>query len=66
MGIDIWLYAGIVAGILSIIAALAAYAGVRRASAGNEKARRIAGWIKEGAATYLRMLYQTLLIVAVV
>jgi K(+)-stimulated pyrophosphate-energized sodium pump len=66
MGIDIWLYAGIVAGILSIIAALAAYAGVRRAASGDEKARQIAGWIKEGAATYLRMLYKTLLIVAVV
>lgn len=46
MSIDIWLYVGIAAGILSIRVALAAYAGVRRAAPGDQKARRIARWIK--------------------
>lgn len=66
MNSDIWLYAGIVAGVVSIIAALVAFTQVKKADAGDEKAQRIAGWIREGANTYLRMLYTTLLVTAVI
>lgn len=66
MNTDIWLYAGLIAGILSISAAIVSYFKVRSYDAGSERAQQIAGWIREGASTYLRMLYKTLIIVAVI
>ncbi len=66
MNSDIWLYAGIIAGAVSILAALVAYFKVKSFDAGSEKAQMIAGWIRDGASTYLKMLYRTLIIVAVV
>jgi K(+)-stimulated pyrophosphate-energized sodium pump len=66
MNTDIWLYSGLVAGVLSVLAALGAYARVRAYDSGTDRSREIAGWIRSGASTYLRMLYKTLLVVAVV
>lgn len=63
---DIWLYIGMAAGIGSVLVSLGYYFWVARQNAGSEKARKIAGLIKEGASTYLRMLYKTLLIVALI
>ncbi|HRY73291.1 MAG TPA: sodium/proton-translocating pyrophosphatase, partial [Spirochaetia bacterium] len=66
MGSDLWLFIGIGAGLASIAASLAYYQWVFKQDAGGEKAQAIAGWIKEGASTYLRKLYKTLLVVALV
>jgi K(+)-stimulated pyrophosphate-energized sodium pump len=66
MNTDLWLYAGLAAGVLSILAALWSYAKVRSFDAGGERAQQIAGWIREGASTYLKMLYKTLIVVAVI
>ncbi len=61
-----WLYAGLVAGVASIGAAIYLYYWVKRQDAGSEKAQMIAGWIKEGAASYLKKLYGALGIAAVI
>ncbi|MCX7024663.1 MAG: sodium-translocating pyrophosphatase [Spirochaetes bacterium] len=66
MNNDIWLVAGIGAGVVSIAASLLYYAWVAGQDPGGEKAARIALWIREGASTYLKLLYTTLLVVAVI
>ena len=66
MNTDIWLYAGLVTGALSILAALFSYMQVRRFDAGSVKAQQIALWIRDGASAYLRLLYRTLLVVSVI
>jgi K(+)-stimulated pyrophosphate-energized sodium pump len=63
---ELWLIIGIVAGVASIAASLVYYFWVARQDAGSDKARKIAGWIREGASTYLGMLYKTLIVVALV
>jgi K(+)-stimulated pyrophosphate-energized sodium pump len=42
------------------------YFWVMRQDAGSEKAQEVAGWIREGAASYLKKLYRALTLVAVV
>lgn len=66
MNQDLWLYAGLVAGALSVSAAIAAFFSVKARDPGSERARQIAQWIREGAAAYLKMLYRTLIVVAVI
>lgn len=66
MSTESWLVLGIVSGLVSIAASLAYYRWVIRRDEGSEKAKIIAGYIREGASTYLGKLYRTLVIVAVV
>jgi K(+)-stimulated pyrophosphate-energized sodium pump len=66
MNSDLWLYIGIGCGLGSIAAALVYYRWVFRQDPGTEKAVQIASWIKDGASTYLRMLYKALIGVAVI
>ena len=66
MNTTIWLYAGLVGGSISILAALAAYRQVLSYDAGSARAQEIAGWIRAGASTYLKLLYKTLIAIAVV
>lgn len=66
MNTDIWLYAGLIAGALSIFTAVFSYIRVRQYDAGSDRAQQIAGWIREGASTYLKLLYKTLIVVAVI
>ncbi|MFZ2636878.1 MAG: sodium-translocating pyrophosphatase [Rectinemataceae bacterium] len=66
MGNDLWLYIGMGFGLVSIAAALGYYRWVFRQDEGSEKAKHIASLIKDGASTYLAMLYRTLIIVALV
>ena len=61
-----WLYVGIVSGLISVGAALAIYFWVVRQDPGSERARQVAGWIREGAASYLKRLYTVLAMVAAV
>lgn len=63
---QIWLIVGIVSGFISVGVALAIYFWVMRQDAGSEKAQQVAGWIREGAASYLKRLYTALTLVAVV
>jgi len=61
-----WLYVGIVSGLLSVGVAIYLYFWVMRQDAGSEKAQQVAGWIREGAASYLKRLYSALTLVAVI
>ena len=61
-----WLIIGILSGILSVGVALYLYYWVMRQDSGSERAREVAGWIREGAASYLKRLYTALTLVAVV
>ena len=61
-----WLIVGIVSGFISVGAALAIYFWVVRQDPGSERARQVAGWIRDGAASYLKRLYTVLALVAAV
>jgi K(+)-stimulated pyrophosphate-energized sodium pump len=61
-----WLVVGIVSGLISVGVALYLYFWVMRQDAGSEKAQQVAGWIREGAASYLKRLYTALTLVAVI
>lgn len=66
MNFNYWSYIGIAAGIISIAVALFLYFWVKRQHPGSEKAQEVAGWIKEGASSYLKRLYTALTIVAAI
>lgn len=66
MSSDSWLLIGIGAGLVSIAASMMYYFWVAKQDTGNDRSRQIAAWIKDGAATYLGMLYRTLIVVAIV
>jgi K(+)-stimulated pyrophosphate-energized sodium pump len=61
-----WLIISIATGLLSIGVAVFLYFWVMRQEPGTEKAQEVAGWIREGAQTYLKRLYLALAIVAVI
>ena len=61
-----WLIVGIVSGLISVGVALYLYFWVMRQDPGSEKAQEVAGWIREGAASYLKRLYTALTLVAVI
>ncbi len=63
---EIWIYIGIIAGLVSIAVALYLYFWVKKKDPGSEKAQEVASWIKEGANSYLKRLYTALTLVAVV
>ena len=66
MNTHIWLYAGLIGGALSILAALVTYKNVLKYDAGSARAQEIAGWIRAGASTYLKLLYKTLIALAII
>jgi K(+)-stimulated pyrophosphate-energized sodium pump len=61
-----WLFIGIGAGLVSIAVALVLFFWVKRQVPGSERAQEVAGWIREGAQTYLKRLYLALTVVALV
>ena len=61
-----WLYVGILSGLISVGVAIYMYFWVMRQDAGSERAQQVAGWIREGAASYLKRLYTALTLVAVI
>ncbi|HEY59201.1 MAG TPA: sodium-translocating pyrophosphatase [Anaerolineae bacterium] len=63
---QIWLYAGIIAGLLSLGVAVLLNFWVHRQNAGSERAQEVARWIREGASSYLRKLYSALTVVSVI
>jgi len=63
---QIWLYISVIASLVSIGAALYLFFWVKRQTPGTERAQEVAGWIRVGAQTYLKRLYITLTVVALV
>jgi K(+)-stimulated pyrophosphate-energized sodium pump len=61
-----WLIVGILSGLVSVGVALYLFFWVNRQDAGSERAQQVAGWIRDGAASYLKRLYTALTLVAVV
>jgi K(+)-stimulated pyrophosphate-energized sodium pump len=61
---DWYIIAAIIAGIISVGVAIYLFFWVLRQQAGSEKAQQVAGWIRDGAKSYLKRLYSALSIVA--
>ena len=61
-----WLIVGILSGFVSLAVAFYLFYWVKRQDAGSERAQQVAGWIREGAASYLKRLYTALTLVAVI
>ena len=57
---DIWLIISLIAGLISIGVAWVIFAWVKKQDPGTERAQQVAKWIKDGATSYLRMLYLSL------
>ncbi|MGC9468754.1 MAG: sodium-translocating pyrophosphatase [Anaerolineae bacterium] len=55
-----WVVASLVAGAISVAAAVLYYRWVAKADPGSERAQRVAGWIEDGARSYLMKLYTAL------
>ncbi len=66
MSETVWLIIGIVFGLISVGVAIALYMWVNKQNAGSPQAQKVAGWIREGAISYLKKLYTALIMVAVV
>jgi len=66
MNTDVWLFIGMILGVISFCLAVLVYQWVKKQDAGSEKAQKIAKAIKEGAWAYLRRLYTALTGVAIV
>ncbi len=67
MGNQYWfIIAAIAAGVISIGIAVYLYFWVMRQNAGSEKAQQVAGWIRDGARSYLKKLYSALGLVAAI
>jgi K(+)-stimulated pyrophosphate-energized sodium pump len=63
---SLWLIIGIVCGLISIGVAVWLFQWVKKQDPGTEEAQKVAGWIKDGAISYLKMLYRALLMLALV
>ncbi|NMB61716.1 MAG: sodium-translocating pyrophosphatase [Chloroflexi bacterium] len=61
-----WLLIGVGAGLISVAVALYLFFWVRKQDAGTERAQEVARWIREGASSYLKKLYSSLGLVAVI
>jgi len=56
----IWLIISFIAGIISVGAAYAYFRWVKAQDPGSERAQEVAGWIRDGAQSYLKKLYGAL------
>lgn len=63
---NVWLYISIGTGLVSIAVAVFLFFWVKKQDPGTERAKEVASWIREGAQTYLKRLYFSLAIVAVI
>ena len=61
-----WLLIGVGAGLISVAVALYLFFWVKKQNPGTKKAQEVAHWIKEGASSYLKKLYTSLGLVAVI
>lgn len=61
----IWVVISMISGIISVGAAVVYYRWVVKQDPGTERAQRVAGWIEEGAQSYLKKLYAALTMLAI-
>ncbi len=61
-----WLYVGIVGGLISLGVALYLYFWVLKQDPGTERAQEVAQWIRDGSAAYLKRLYASLAVLALI
>ncbi len=57
---DIWLIISLVAGLISVGVAVVIFNWVKKQDPGTERAQKVAKWIRDGAASYLKKLYTAL------
>jgi K(+)-stimulated pyrophosphate-energized sodium pump len=57
---NIWVIVSFISGVISVAAAVLYYQWVVKQEVGTERAARVAGWIEEGAQSYLKKLYTAL------
>jgi K(+)-stimulated pyrophosphate-energized sodium pump len=57
---NVWVITSLVAGFISVAVAVVYYRWVDRQDPGSERAQRVAGWIEDGAESYLKKLYTAL------
>ncbi len=62
---NVWVIISLLVGILSVGVALWYFKWVKSQDPGSEQAQRVAGWIKDGAESYLKRLYSALTMLAV-
>ena len=62
----VFIWGAIAAGFISVVMATILFFWVLRQKAGTEKAQQVAGWIRDGARSYLKKLYSALAIVVIV
>ncbi len=60
----LWVIISFISGIISVGAAYAYFKWVKDQDPGSERAVRVAGWIREGAQSYLKKLYGALTLLA--
>lgn len=61
----VWVVLSLVAGFISIGGAVFYYRWVAKQDAGTERAQQVAGWIEDGAKSYLKKLYSALGMLAI-
>jgi K(+)-stimulated pyrophosphate-energized sodium pump len=66
MSTHAWLFLGMGAGLASVAIALYIFFWVKKQDTGSEKAQQVARWIQEGAQSYLRKLYSSLTLIALI
>ncbi len=66
MSVNVWLWAAVAAGLLSVVYGVIATAGIVRLPAGNARMQEIAAAVHTGAKAYLNRQYTTILLVGVV
>lgn len=66
MSTHAWLFLGMGAGLASVAIALYIFFWVKKQDTGSEKAQQVARWIQEGAQSYLRKLYTSLTLIALI
>jgi K(+)-stimulated pyrophosphate-energized sodium pump len=61
-----WAFMALLAGLVSVGAAVWLYTWVNRQDAGSERGQEVASWIRDGARSYLYRLYRALALVALI
>jgi K(+)-stimulated pyrophosphate-energized sodium pump len=62
---NIWVWVSFISGVISVAAAVGYFQWVKKVDPGTERAQRVAGWIKDGAESYLKKLYGALTMLAI-
>ncbi len=61
----VWVVVSLIAGMISVGAAVVYYRWVVKQDPGSERAQKVAGWIEEGSKSYLKKLYSALAMLSI-